>query len=74
MQQVMISDRAVSAIGSLDLLNEKDAAAEMDLAVSTLRNWRALGKGPKFIKVGQRLVRYRRSDLEAFIAGGEGGA
>ncbi len=52
-----------------DLLDEKEAAALLALRVSTLRNWRALRKGPRFVKVGQRLVRYRRADLEAFIAG-----
>lgn len=59
-----------------DLLDEKEAAALLALRVSTLRNWRALRKGPRFVKVGQRLVRYRRADLEAFIAGdaGEGAA
>jgi hypothetical protein len=34
-----------------------------------LRNWRALRKGPRVRKIGQRLVRYHRADLAAFIAG-----
>lgn len=33
----------------------------------TLRQWRYLGVGPAYVKVG-RHVRYRRSDLDAFIA------
>lgn len=53
-----------------DLLDEKEAAACLAVAVTTLRNWRSLnGKGPPFVKVGARLVRYRRSDLAAFISG-----
>ena len=56
-----------------DLLDEKEAAAMLALRVATLRNWRALRKGPRFVKIGQRLVRYRRADLEAFIAGDAGG-
>ena len=32
----------------------------------TLQRWRVEGVGPKWIKVG-RLVRYRRSDLEAYL-------
>lgn len=52
-----------------DLLDEKEAAACLAIAVTTLRNWRSLdGKGPPFVKVGARLVRYRRSDLAAFIS------
>ena len=50
-----------------DLLDEKEAAAAMKLAVNTLRNWRALGEGPRFVKLGKRTVRYRRIDLVAFI-------
>ena len=52
-----------------DLVDEKDAAAVLTLKVATLRNWRALKQGPKFIKLGKRAVRYRRGDLAAFIAG-----
>lgn len=52
-----------------DLLDEKEAAACLAVAVTTLRNWRSLkGKGPPFVKVGARLVRYRRADLAAFIS------
>lgn len=51
-----------------DLLDEKEAAACLKVAVTTLRNWRALKQGPQFPKIGARLVRYRRSDLAAFIS------
>lgn len=57
-----------------DLLDEKEAAAIYVMTVSTLRNWRSKGEGPRFLKVGKRAVRYRRADLEAFIAAGAGGA
>jgi len=52
-----------------DLLDEREAAAILRTAVRTLRNWRALRKGPRFRRVGQRMVRYHRADLLAFIAG-----
>jgi len=52
-----------------DLVDETEAAAILSTAVRTLRNWRALHKGPPFHKIGERLVRYRRADLAAFIAG-----
>lgn len=54
-----------------DLLTEIEAAEAMHVAVRTLRNWRALHKGPRFRKIGQRLVRYHRVDLAAFINGCE---
>lgn len=56
-----------------DLVDEREAAAILDAEVRTLRNWRALGKGPRFRKIGQRMVRYYRADLAAFIAGEDAG-
>ena len=54
---------------SSDLLDEKEAARYLTLAPATLRNWRALGMlQPKALKIGRRAIRYRFSDLEAFIA------
>lgn len=46
-----------------DLLDETETTAYLRCAVSTLRNWRWKGEGPRFVKVGARMVRYRRSDL-----------
>ncbi|WDS35853.1 helix-turn-helix domain-containing protein [Pseudoxanthomonas sp.] len=53
-----------------DILTPKQVAAEYQLSERTLANWRSLQKGPRFLKFGERSVRYRRADLEAFIAGG----
>ena len=51
-----------------DLLDEDAAAAFLSLAPATLRIWRCTGRyALPFVKVG-RLVRYRRVDLEKFIA------
>jgi len=52
-----------------DLLDETEAAAILNTAVRTLRNWRALRKGPRYRKIGQRMVRYHRADLLAFVTG-----
>ena len=56
-----------SAENAAFLLDEKEAAASLSVAVQTLRNWRWKGEGPRYVKVGARLVRYRRGDLVAFI-------
>lgn len=52
-----------------DLLDEREVAEIYKIAVRTLRNWRSLGMGPKFVKIGPRCVRYSRNELAAFIAG-----
>lgn len=52
-----------------DLLDEREAAAILGASVQTLRNWRWRHEGPRFRKIGLRLVRYGRADLLAFIEG-----
>ena len=54
-------------IGPGDLLEEREAAAILSASVQTLRNWRWKGEGPRFRKIGKRLVRYARADLLSFI-------
>ena len=56
-----------------DLIDEREAAAILHAEVRTLRNWRTLGKGPRFRKIGQRMVRDHRADLAPFIAGEDAG-
>lgn len=51
-----------------DRLNNQEAAQYLGLKAATLNKWRVYGEGPPFIKVG-RLVRYRRSDLDAYLSG-----
>lgn len=54
-----------------DLVDEREAAAILGVAVTTMRNWRWKEEGPRFRKLGTRLVRYHRADLQAFIEGKE---
>jgi len=65
-----INSSLQSAVSSADLLDESEAAATLNVAVQTLRNWRWRGIGPRFVKLGKRAVRYRRSDLDAFVEAG----
>ena len=53
------------------LLTQKEVKEITGLADSTLEQWRLKGKGPKFIKLG-RLVRYRLTDVQAYISGLQG--
>jgi len=49
-----------------ELLTTRQAAAFLKVSPKTLERMRVEGAGPAFVKVG-RSVRYRRSDLLAFI-------
>jgi predicted DNA-binding transcriptional regulator AlpA len=51
-----------------DLLMPNAAALELGVAPTTLAAWRSRGTGPSFVKLGAKLVRYRRADLAAFVA------
>jgi hypothetical protein len=47
-----------------------EAAADyLGTTAGTLKNWRATGKGPRYHVVQDRLVRYHRDDLDAFVRG-----
>jgi hypothetical protein len=48
------------------LLNENDVARILAVSLGSLRRWRLLGQGPRFIKIGA-LVRYRPEDVQVFL-------
>ena len=48
------------------LLSEREAAAVLGVAAKTLSNWRSIGSGPTFVRVGGRIL-YEPRDLSAFI-------
>jgi predicted DNA-binding transcriptional regulator AlpA len=50
------------------MLNTEEAAAFLGLKGPTLRDWKCQRIGPPFVQLSARVVRYRRSDLEKFIA------
>lgn len=49
------------------LLGQKEVKEILNLADSTLEQWRLKGQGPKYVKLG-RAVRYRMSDVQAYIS------
>lgn len=49
------------------LLVTKTAAQFLNVQPRTLEKWRFLGGGPKFIKYSSRCVRYKLSDLKAWV-------
>lgn len=51
------------------LLTDSEVAALLGASLQTVRNWRWRGEGPRFVKLGGRMVRYRPADVQAFIEG-----
>jgi len=49
------------------LLSETDAAAILGCKPKTLKNWRSRDQGPPWYRVSKRAVRYRESELKAWI-------
>lgn len=50
----------------LDLLTPEQVSDLLKVSVDRLAQWRTRGQGPKFVKL-ERLVRYRASDIEAWL-------
>ena len=55
------------------LIDERQLCVDLGISSVTATKWRANAEGPPFIKVG-RLVRYRRADVEAWLASRTGGS
>jgi predicted DNA-binding transcriptional regulator AlpA len=49
-------------------MSERDTAALLGVSQKTLQGWRMRGEGPQYAKINARLIRYRRADLDEFIA------
>ncbi len=49
-------------------MRSPEAASYLRMAESTLAKLRCYGGGPRFAKVGPRLVIYDRADLDAYLA------
>ena len=48
-------------------LNQVDLARRWSISPRTLERWRWLGQGPRYLKIGGRVV-YRLDDVEAYEA------
>lgn len=52
-------------------VNETVAAQMLGMSVKTLQAWRFYGKGPKYLKIEGKAVRYRPDDLKQWLDGQE---
>lgn len=46
-----------------DLMTEEQVAKLLTVSVSTVKRLRVSGKGPRYIRISKRVVRYRRQDV-----------
>lgn len=53
-----------------ELITADEAAERLGLKPTTLTNWRATGKGPRFTKIG-RSIYYRPQAIREFINSAE---
>jgi predicted DNA-binding transcriptional regulator AlpA len=49
------------------LIRRTDLPRYLPIASQTAARWAVEGQGPRFIKVGKRLVAYRAGDLRAWL-------
>jgi len=54
-----------------DLVTIHEVVEELGISRATFYRWRAIGKGPRCIRLPGGQLRIRRSDLEQFLRGCE---
>ena len=53
------------------LIRRADIPAYLGISPKTMARWAHEGQGPKFTKLGNKLVAYRAGDLRAWLRAGE---
>lgn len=51
------------------LLRTEEVAELLSLKKNTLEIWRHEGKGPAFVRINGRSIRYRAEDVQAYLNG-----
>lgn len=49
------------------LLDNNEMADYLNISPGTLNNWRTKGKGPEYLKINGKLVRYQKSAGDRYI-------
>ncbi len=49
------------------LLNEKQLSQLLGVTPRALQSWRQCGRGPIYVRISSRCVRYRLSDIEDWL-------
>jgi hypothetical protein len=66
----MLANNAIHSLSQNDSYckDEHFVARYYRVSLGTVRRWRYLGRGPRYRKIGNHLVRYCLSDLEDWLA------
>jgi predicted DNA-binding transcriptional regulator AlpA len=64
----METDAKRVSVDSSRLLTPLQTSEFLGVPLGTLAQWRSQGRGPQYVKLEGRLVRYRTSDLERYIS------
>jgi predicted DNA-binding transcriptional regulator AlpA len=62
---------SISPIIPDPVLPERETAKWLSVGVSTLQRWRAQGYGPAFVRLSERRIGYRTSEIERWVASRE---
>ena len=62
-----MNDGKAAPSGTCSTLSTKEAATYIGLSASLLEKLRLQGTGPVFCRLGERVVRYRHADLDAWV-------
>lgn len=54
-------------IDQQSVLTPRQASRYIGISEAALRLWRAEGRGPRHFRAGEKLVRYRKADLDSWI-------
>jgi predicted DNA-binding transcriptional regulator AlpA len=54
------------------LLNTTEAAKHLGVSPITMSIWRVEKRGPEYVRIGGRCIRYKRSALDAFVESNAG--
>lgn len=52
------------------LLTVKDVAERLNVSADSVRRWARTGVGPQPVRLGQRAIRYRPEDVDAWVERG----
>jgi predicted DNA-binding transcriptional regulator AlpA len=59
-------ERLNSSVGNPEIMNEHQVADYIGMSVASVRRWRTIRNGPKFLKIGSA-VRYKREEVEGWL-------
>ena len=49
------------------LLNEKQISRLLGVTPRALQSWRQTGRGPRFVRISNRCIRYRLDDIDDWL-------